>query len=149
MQMYVVKLLPVLAWVILLGVHLTAQNAPVVNCPKSVSVADPQLIEPTVGWEVFFDPVPHNLSRVTFFDGPVAENATLAPDSESVSGTTRRAKWVLQARRERHYWLACYYSATSLALRRALPAGLKGCIVTYNTSVEVDGMPEIKSLSCE
>jgi hypothetical protein len=138
-----------LGWALLLGSHLSAQGASQVNCPKSVSLADPQLTQPVVGWEAFYDPVPHSLSRVTFFEGPVAENASLAPDSESRSGKTRTAKWVFQARTERPYWLACYYSATSLALNRALPAGLKGCTVTYNTAVEVDGMPEIKSLSCD
>jgi hypothetical protein len=134
---------------LLLSSLLFAQEALPVQCPKSVSLTDPQLTQPIAGWEMFFDPVPHSLSRVTFFDGPVAENASLAPDSENRSGKARTAKWVLRPGSQRHYWLACYYSATSLALSRALPAGLKACSVTYNTSVEVDGMPEIKSLSCE
>jgi hypothetical protein len=139
-----------LGWAaLLLGSALFAQSAPPVQCPKSVSVADPQLTQVMTGWEVFFDPVPHSLSRVTFFEGPVAENSSLAPDSESRSGKSRTAKWLFRTRPERPYWLACYYSATSLALSRALPAGVKGCTIAYNPSVEIDGMPEIESFSCD
>ena len=86
---------------------------------------------------------------MTFFDGPVQENASLVPDKETRVGKTRTAKWILQPKPERPYWFACYYSGTSLALSRALPPGLKQCTVTYNASVEIDGMPVIKSLSCD
>jgi hypothetical protein len=135
MRIRIISLAPVLGCAIFMGSYTSAQDKPTVSCPKSVSVADPQLTQPMAGWEVFFDPVPHSLSHVTFFDGPVAENASLAPDSESRSGKTRTAKWVLKAQPERRYWLACYYSATSLALSRALPAGLKACTVKYNSAV--------------
>jgi hypothetical protein len=134
---------------LLLCLRLVAQEAPKVGCPDTVSLASPQLAKPIEGWNVFFDTAPHRLSRVTFFDGPVAEQASLVPDKETRLGKIRTAKWLLQPKPERPYWFACYYSGTSLALSRALPAGLKECNVTSNTSVEIDGMPEIKSISCK
>jgi hypothetical protein len=128
---------------------LVAQEAAKIDCPDSVSLARPQLAKPIEGWNVFVDTAPHRLSRVTFFDGPVEESASLVPDEDTRLGKTRTAKWLLQPKPERPYWLACYYSGTSLALSRALPAGLKECDVTSNTSVEIDWMPEIKSISCK
>lgn len=124
------------------------QDAARVSCPDTVTLTDPRLASPIAGWDVSFDTAPHRLSRVTFFDGPVAENASLIPDKETRVGKTRTAKWLLQPKPQRPYWLACYYSGTSLVLSRSLHPGLKECDVVYNTSVEIDGMPEIKSLSC-
>jgi hypothetical protein len=117
-------------------------------CPETVSLTDSQLAQPIAGWNVLLDPAPHRLARVTFFDGPVESQASLVPDRSTQLGKIRTAKWILQPNTERPYWLACYYSATSLALTRVLPASVKECTVTYRTDVEVDGMPEIKSLSC-
>jgi hypothetical protein len=134
---------------LLLCLRLVAQEAPKISCPDTVSLASPQLANPIEGWNVFVDATPHRLSRVTFFDGPVAESASLVPDEDTRLGKNRTAKWLLQPKPERPYWFACYYSGTSLALSRALPAGLKECDLTYNTSVEIDGMPEIKSISCK
>jgi hypothetical protein len=128
--------------------RLAAQDAAKVTCPDTVSLTDPQLSQPVAGWNVFFDTPPHRLTRVTFFEGPVEQHASLVPDQETRRGRTTTAKWLLHPQPERPYWLACYFSGTSLALSRALPAGLKQCTVTYLTSVEIDGMPEIKSLSC-
>jgi hypothetical protein len=133
---------------LVLCLRITAQNAPKAVCPETVSPTEPELVKPVAGWNVFFDTAPHRLSRVTFFDGPVAENASLVPDKEARAGKTKTAKWLLQPKPQRPYWLACYYSGTSLALSRALPTGLKECDVTYSNVVEIDGMPEIKSLSC-
>jgi hypothetical protein len=132
---------------------LAAQEAPKPLCPATVQLTEPKLAMPVAGWNVTFDTAPHRLSRVTLFDGPVEENASLVPDrvvpeKETTSGKTRTAKWLLQPKPERPYWLACYYSGSSLALSRALPAGLKMCSVTYSLTVEIDGMPEIQSLSC-
>jgi hypothetical protein len=134
---------------ILLCLPLAAQEAPKISCPESVPLASPQLAKPLEGWSVFFDSAPHRLSRVTFFDGPVEEQASLVPDEETKLAKTRTAKWLLQPKPARPYWLACYYSGTSLALTRPLPAGLKECDVTYNGSAGIDGMPEIKSISCK
>jgi hypothetical protein len=137
---------------------LAAQEAPKPLCPATVQLTEPKLAMPVAGWNVTFDTAPHRLSRVTLFGGPVEENASLVPDSlvpdrvvpekETNSEKTRTAKWLLQPKPERPYWLACYYSGSSLALSRALPAGLKMCSVTYSLTVEIDGMPEIQSLSC-
>ena len=134
---------------VLFCLRLAAQEAPKIGCPDTVPLASPQLAKPIDGWNVFFDTAPHRLSRVTFFDGPVEDSASLVPDEDTRSGKTRTAKWLLQPKTDRPYWFACYYSGTSLALARALPAGLTECDVTYNTSVEIDGMPEIKSISCK
>ena len=132
-----------------LCLSLSAQDASKVMCPPSVPLTDPQLASPVEGWNVFLDAAPHRLSRVTFFDGPVEEHASLVPDKETRLRKTRTATWLLQPKPNRPYWLACYYSGSSLALSRALPSGLKTCTVIYSTSVEIDGMPEIKSISCK
>jgi len=73
--------------------------------------------------------------------------ASLVPDEDTRLGKNRTAKWLLQP--DRPYWFACYYSGTSLALSRSLPAALKECDVTYDPSIEIDGMPEIKSIACK
>jgi hypothetical protein len=130
-----------------LCLRVAAQEAPKISCPETVPLASPQLAKPIEGWKVLFDTTPHRLSRVTFFDGPAEESASLVPDEDTRLGKTRTAKWLLQPKPERPYWFACYYSGTSLALSRALPAGLKECDVTYNPSIEIDGMPQIKDIS--
>jgi hypothetical protein len=138
-----------LGWATLfVSFQLAAQDAPKIDCPKSVPLVDPQLTKPIDGWKVVFEPSPHYLSHVTFFDGPVEENASLLPDEETSHGKTRTARWLFQPGPERPYWLACYYSGTSLALSRSLSAELKECTVTYNAAIEIDGVPEIKSFSC-
>lgn len=134
---------------LLLCLRLVAQEAPKISCPETVPLATPQLAKPMEGWKEFVDTAPHRLSRVTFFDGPVEDSASLVPDEDTRLGKTRTAKWLLQPKPDRPYWFACYYSGTSLALSRALPAGLKECDVTYNPSIEIDGMPEIKSIACK
>jgi len=133
----------------LLCLAVTAQEPSKISCPDSVSVSDPQLAQPITGWRAMVDKAPHRLSRVAFFDGPVEQNASLAPNKETQAGKIHTATWLLQPTAERTYWLACYYSRTSLMMTRALPPGLKECTVTYDRSVEIDGMPSIKSLSCK
>ena len=132
---------------LLFCLSLMAQESRVA-CPDTVSLSDPQLAKPVEGWTMFVDTGPHRLSRVAFFDGPVEQHATLAPDRDRSVGKTRTAVWHLQPKPEHKYWLACYYSRTSLALSQALPEGLKECTVTYSVSVSIDGMPAIKSLKC-
>jgi hypothetical protein len=56
------------------------QDAAKLSCPATVTLTNPQLTKPIAGWEIFFDTAPHRLSRITFFDGPVAESASLVPD---------------------------------------------------------------------
>jgi hypothetical protein len=127
---------------------LAAQNISRVNCPGIVSLATPQLAKPIPGWSVVLDTAPHRLSRVTFFEGPLQENASLVPDKQTSLGKTKTAIWTLQPKPEHPYFLACYYSGTSLGLSRPMPPGLKECKISYNTSVEIDGMPVITSLLC-
>ena len=68
---------------VFLSLRLVAQEAPKIGCPDTVPLASPQLANPIEGWNVFVDAAPHRLSRVTFFDGPVAESASLVPDEDT------------------------------------------------------------------
>ena len=57
--------------ILFFALGLIAQDAPKVSCPDSIRVVDPQLAKPLQGWKVSVGNIPHRLSRVTFYDGPV------------------------------------------------------------------------------
>lgn len=103
---------------------------------------------PLEGWTASVDKMTHQLSAVTFYDGPIEENASLVPDRDTSTQKTRSAFWQFDAKSKRGYWLACRYSGTSLALSRALPKGLTQCKVTYNNGEQIEGMPVIENISC-
>lgn len=131
------------------GLGLMAQDAAKVSCPDSIQVVNPQLAKPLQGWKVSVRNIPHRLSRVTFYDGPVEEQASLAPDRETGTRKSKTAVWLLNAKSERAYWMGCSYSGTSLSLARALPSGLTECRVTYDSTAQIEGVPVIKAISCK
>src|SRR6266436_4907916 len=135
--------------ILFFALGLIAQDAPKVSCPDSIRVVDPQLAKPLQGWKVSVGNIPHRLSRVTFYDGPVEAQTSLVPDHETGARKTKTAVWLLNAKSERAYWLGCSYSGTSLSLARALPSGLTECRVTYDTAAQIEGMPVIKAISCK
>ena len=114
------------------------------SCPSQVEV-QPQRIAKTVpGWSVIASEAPHQLTSITFYDGEPKEKASLAPDETG----RQRQVWTLAAQ-TRPYWLSCHYSGTNVVLARPLPPTVKRCEVTYQPSVTIEGMPEIKEISCK
>lgn len=118
-------------------------------CPNSIQVTDPKLVTPVEGWKAIAEKMAHQLSGVTFYDGPVEENASLVPDRSTKMQKTQTATWLLDAKSEREYWLTCRYSGTAMTLARPLPKGLTQCTVTYNSGEQIDGMPVIEGISCK
>jgi hypothetical protein len=120
-----------------------------IACPASVQVADPRLLTPIQGWTAIAEKTPHQLSAISFYDGPIEEGASLVPDRNSKAQKTSTSLWQLDTKSARGYWLACRYSGTSLLLGRALPKGLSQCAVTYNNQEQIDGMQVVENLSCK
>jgi len=130
------------------SLRLSAGEPQKVGCPDQVQVVDAQLAKPIEGWNTTLDTTPHRLTSVTFFDGTPEEQASLVPDRESHTRTSKTAVWLLKGKPERAYWLGCYYSGTSLILSRALPSGLTECTITYSSSEKIEGRAAIKTISC-
>jgi len=121
-----------------------------IACPDSIQVADPKLVTPVKGWTAIADNAMHPLSGVTFYDGRPEEKPRIPNASQAPYRTTKDSQtWLLDAKAERGYWLACRYSGTSMTLARALPKGLTQCTVTYNSEEQVEGMPVIEGISCK
>jgi hypothetical protein len=120
-----------------------------IACPESVQVAEPRLVTPVEGWKAIVEKAAHQLSGVTFYDGPVEEAASLVPDRDTKAPKTRTALWQFDPKSQRGYWIACRYSGTSLTLARALPKSLAQCSVTYKNGEQIDGLPVIEFISCK
>jgi hypothetical protein len=128
---------------------LPAALAEKIACPESIQVAEPRLATPVEGWKAIVEKAVHQLSGVTFYDGPVEEGASLVPDRDTKSRKTRTALWQFDAKSPRGYWIACRYSGTTLTLARALPKALAQCSVTYKNGEQIDGLPVIEAISCK
>jgi hypothetical protein len=120
-----------------------------IACPESVQVTEPRLATPVEGWKAIVEKAVHQLSGVTFYDGPVEEGASLVPDRDTKTQKTRTAQWQFDAKSQRGYWIACRYSGTSLTLARALPKSLAQCSVTYKNGEQIDGLPVTENISCK
>lgn len=120
-----------------------------IACPGSIQVSEPRLVAPMAGWTAINDKIGHQLSSISFYDGPVEEGASLVPDRNVKTPKIRSATWQLDPKNGRGYWLACHYSGTTLTLGRALPKGLVRCAVTYNEQEHIEGMPVVENISCQ
>ena len=114
------------------------------SCPSQVAVQPQRIAKPISGWSVISSEEPHQLTSIAFYDGDPKENASLAPDQAG----RQRQVWTLAAQ-SRPYWLSCHYSGTTVVLARPLPAAVRQCVVTYEPSVTLEGMPQIKEISCK
>jgi len=120
-----------------------------IACPGSIQVTESRLVTPIAGWTAIAEKTPHQLSNISFYDGPIEEAASLVPDRDTNTQNTRTAFWRLDTKAARGYWLACRYSGTSLTLGRALPKGVAQCAVTYNSQEQIEGMPVVEDVSCK
>jgi hypothetical protein len=119
-----------------------------VGCPATIS-ARQQLATPVAGWTATEDDTPHNLSGITFYDGPPSEKASLVYDRITHGKTEQVATWTFAARKDRPIWLACSYARTSIELAKTLPTSITMCTVTYDTQQTIDGMPVVKKIACK
>ena len=125
-----------------------ASAADSVSCPATIS-ASQKLATPVAGWTATESDLPHNLSALTFYDGPPSDNASLVYDRITHGKTEQIATWTFAAQKERPIWLACSYAGTSIQLTKTLPSTITTCVVTYNPQETIDGYPVIKKIACK
>jgi hypothetical protein len=116
------------------------------TCPSTVSVAQ-TLAAGVNGWESFEDDTPAQLMSVAVFDGHPRERASLVPDSDTESAGRRLVVWQLAENGTRHYWLACYYDHSRIALTRMLAGTVSRVEVTRDPEVTIGGQPEITGIA--
>jgi hypothetical protein len=117
-----------------------------IGCPPQVSVGE-TVSGPFEGWSILKgDPV-HKLVGLTFYDGNPAENASLAPDSETRSGNSSISSWKFSGTTS--VWAVCRYADTSVTLARDLKNKIRGCSITYNRRLSVSGYPVMEKISCQ
>lgn len=95
------------------------------------------------------DDTPHNLSGITFFDGPPTDKASLVYDRITHGKTEQVATWTFAAQKDRPIWLVCSYAGTSIQLAKTLPTTITVCTVTYNPQETISGQPVIKKIACK
>jgi len=118
------------------------------SCPDAIDVQQ-QLTTPVAGWTTTLDDTPHQLSGITFYDGPPKEEASLVYDQITRAARKETAIWRFAPGSDRQTWMACSYSGTAIVLARALPPKTVSCSVTYNRQQFVAGLPLIESVVCK
>jgi hypothetical protein len=116
------------------------------DCPPAIEVE--QRAAPPVGWSLAAATGPRPLARVTFYDGPPDQLASLKYDDR----TERADEWIATwhfPRNPRGYWVTCGYEGTTVTLARELPAAARRCQVIYaRIAAWASGLPLIRSMNC-
>jgi len=112
-------------------------------CPAAVSTIQSAPHAPAA-FTVQNTTEPSSFRNVTFFDGPPAEQASLAPESDD--GV--RSIWTFDPAAPKGIWVACGYQGTQILLQQKLRAGIRKCIVTFDKNVQIDGFPLIRDIDC-
>ncbi len=134
---------------ILLVIALTGTSiaSDKVSCPETIKV-EQKAISQSSKWSISYDPSPHRLEMVTFFNGPPSEMASLIYDQRSKIKGGWVGTWKFP-KDERGYWIRCSYSQTSAELSRSIPDSVTICRVTYDeTSHSTSGLPAIRKIEC-
>ncbi len=87
---------------------------------------------------------PSSFRNVTFFDGPPAEQASIAPESDD--GV--RSTWTFDPAAPKGIWVACGYQGTQITLQQQLDRGVRKCVVAFDRNVLIDGYPQIRDIDC-
>lgn len=125
--------------------HLAIAQA---TCPPTVAV-EQKASAPTPEWAVTYSGYRTAIAGVTVFDGPPAEQASLAPDQEKTRGNDVIQTWQLP-KSDRGYWLQCNYANTTAQVSRRLPAGARQCVVVYDHNERLSGGAYVvKSVNCK
>jgi hypothetical protein len=122
--------------------------AETVSCPESITTRQ-ELTSPANGWSPLLDDTPHNLAGITFYDGPPAEQASLAYDNIKHGKGEDVATWAFGKHEDRRIWLACKYAGTTVELSRSLPTQITRCTVSYDPQTHIAGLPAIKKITCQ
>jgi hypothetical protein len=118
------------------------------SCPSAISV-EQKGSAPAPEWTVTYSGYQTAVAGVTIFDGPPAEQASLAPDKEKTRGTDVIQAWQLP-KSDRGYWLQCNYANTTAQISRRLPAGATQCVVIYDHNERFSGGAYVvKSVNCK
>lgn len=94
------------------------------SCPTRISTA--QTTPGIQGWTAERTAAPNRLTSYGFYDGPVAQEAELAPSSTHKQGRVTTEQWRFDPPHGRIY-LACRYAGTDFVLSQPLPAGVHAC----------------------
>jgi len=117
-----------------------------VVCPDTIAVT--QNAAAPGEWQVRDSGEKPELERVTIYEGPPEQQASLKYDREIKRKSEIVQMWNLPPTKE-GYWLACGYSNTSKQLYRKLPAMTAICGVTFDRVVNFpDGTPVIRRVRC-
>jgi hypothetical protein len=118
------------------------------TCPASIAV-EQKAAAPGPDWAVSYAPFKSEIAGVTIFEGPPAEQASLAPDDEKKTKDALVQTWKLP-KSDRGYWLQCSYANTTAQISRRMPAGVTRCDVGYERDVRFrDGGNVVKSVNCK
>jgi len=118
-----------------------------VSCPESITTRQ-ELTSAASGWAPLLNDAPHSLAGITFYDGPPAENASLAYDQIRHGNSEDLATWSFGKHEDRRIWLVCSYSGTAVELSRTLPVQIITCSVSYDPQTQIAGLPAIQKISC-
>ena len=129
-----------------IAVASAARAAAEVVCPDTIAVTQSATAAPN--WQVRDSGDKPELERVTIYDGPPEEQASLKYDREITRKSEIAQFWNL-APNDRGYWLACGYTNTSKELYRKLPAITAICEVIYDRGEHfADGSMVIRRVRC-
>lgn len=104
-----------------------AQGAPV--CPQPVALTEQPVAPP--GATASAGRAERPFMRAEFYDGPIADRATLAPDSDrNVRGAVVQT-YSFGAQRPRPIMVVCHYFETNAMLTLELPAGVTSCELRF------------------
>jgi hypothetical protein len=115
--------------------------------PKSISVRQDIQGIPD-GWNSTYESRAHVLSAIIFYDGLPEDKASLVYSGESRSKNSLTLTWRFTPSTDNGVWIECKYAATTATLTKQLPIRISSCKITYDPSIRIDGLPEIKSISC-
>jgi hypothetical protein len=121
-----------------------------VPCPATIQVAQKVGTTPP-GWTASHEKVTPELARVTFFDGPPAEMASLVYDQQQAKGNDLILTWTFgdQKQAARGIWISCAYSRTTALLQRRLADSTKSCTVSLDKQTTgPNGTPTVKRIEC-
>lgn len=134
---------------LILAANTYAQGpAKVFRCPEEAPAVEQQAHEAPKGWEIGKQTVRLWLYGITLFDGPIAENASLAPDGRRKAGAKLEDVWKLDPASGRQLWLQCAYANTTITLSKPLGKGFRECVARYNPDLHVAGEPAMELLRC-
>ncbi|HTW88932.1 MAG TPA: STY0301 family protein [Candidatus Binataceae bacterium] len=118
-----------------------------VLCPDTIGVVE-NATSTTGDWQVRDSGEKPELDRMTIYDGPPADQASLKYDREIKRKSEIVQIWNL-APSKRGYWLACGYSNTSKELYRKLPEMTAICEAILDRTVSFpNGGPVVRRVRC-